>query len=499
MPLVTLPPAVGRALDLIAAEPARKHSVADLAKAAGVAPRTLQKQFRRALGKPPHAAIREARLARARQELLRGGSRASVTDVALKCGFGHLGRFAADYQAAYGETPSATLRRQRFSVAPAPTVFAPGAGRPSLSVLPFEAIEGDGRLARSLTEEIVTSLAQSRSVVLAREARYQLRGAVRERGRNARVTLRLVDAATGRLLWADRQDGAIDDIFGFEERIANAVCRAMEPNVRAAEVARVQAKDVADLSAYELTLRALPGAMALDPASATPALEMLEHAIELAPNDARPLALAAWCHAQRAAHHFTGSPARDREMARTLAERAGRLQSGDPLALTVLSGVHTFLHDLTTAHATVELALRLDSSFAWAWGRSGWIRCYRGETAEALECFQIALDLAPGDPLTFLNHLGLAASLFHDARYDESARWFARGIAEHAQARWAHRFLAPAYALSGRRDDARASCTALLKAFPDLTIAQVRSGLPFTQSHLERVLEGLESAGMPGG
>ncbi len=55
---VALPRAVRRALDLIEAEPARAHSLADLARAADVAPRTLQKHFR-ALGKTPRAAIRE--------------------------------------------------------------------------------------------------------------------------------------------------------------------------------------------------------------------------------------------------------------------------------------------------------------------------------------------------------------------------------------------------------------------------------------------------------
>ena len=496
MTTVALPYAVRRVLDLVEAEPARAYRLADLARAAGVRPRTLQKQFRRALGKSPHAAIREARLARARQELLRGGSAKSVTAIAGSCGFDHAGRFAADYRARYGETPSATLRRQRAFAPPAPLVFAPGSDRPTLAVLPIEAIDGDGRLARSLMEEITLSIAHLRSVVLTKEARYHLKGAVRERGKSARVMLRLIEAETGRLLWADRLDGAKDDHFGFEERIAMAVARAIDPNVRAAEIARVQGKDVAELTARQLTLRALPAAMAFDAVADAAALELLERAIELAPDDARPAALAAWCHAQRAAHHFTGSPGREREVALRLAERAGRLESGDPLALTVLSGVYTFLHDLTTADALVEQALRLDSGYAWAWGRSAWIRCYRGEAAEALERFQLALELAPGDPLTFLNHLGLAASLFLDARYEESARWFARGIAEHPKALWANRFLAPAYALSGDGDDARRSCAVLMRAFPDLTISLVRTGLPFTRRHLEHVSEGLESAGM---
>jgi tetratricopeptide (TPR) repeat protein len=261
----------------------------------------------------------------------------------------------------------------------------------------------------------------------------------------------------------------------------------------------VQGKDIAELTPYELTMRALPAAMAFDPAADAAALELLDRATGLSPDYARPVALAAWCHAQRAAHHFTASPVRERAAASSLAAKAGGLQSGDALALTVLSGVHTFLHDLTTAEALVARALCLDSTLAWAWGRSAWTRCYRGEAPEAIERFQIALDLAPGDPLTFLNHLGLAASLFLDARYDESARWFTHAIAEHPQALWANRFLAPAYALTGRRDEARRSCTALLSGFPDLTIAQVMTGLPFSRSHLERIVEGLECAGLPRG
>jgi AraC-like DNA-binding protein len=130
---IMLPRAVQRALDLIEADPGRPLGLADLARAAGVAPRTLQKQFRAALGKSPGAAIRHARLARARQELLRGNK---VTDAALSCQFSHMGRFAADYRARYGETPSATLKRQRPFAPPAPKFFAASLDRPTLAVSP---------------------------------------------------------------------------------------------------------------------------------------------------------------------------------------------------------------------------------------------------------------------------------------------------------------------------------------------------------------------------
>lgn len=165
----------------------------------------------------------------------------------------------------------------------------------------------------------------------------------------------------------------------------------------------------------------------------------------------------------------------------------------------MLSGAYTLLHDLATADALIERALLLDSSSAWACGRSAWIRSYCGDIAEADERFHLALDLAPADPMAFLSHIGLASVRFHQACYDGAAHWFARGIAGHPQAVWANRFLAAAQALSGRKDEARASLAALARAFPGLTIAQVRTGLPFRRDYLDRVSDGLESVGMPHG
>src|SRR5262249_20206692 len=104
-----LPRDLNRALDRLNAEPERPWTLSSLAAACGVAPRTLHKHFRRFLGRTPHEFIRELRLDRARQLLLRGLAQASVTDVAARCGFDHLGRFATWYRERYGENPSATL------------------------------------------------------------------------------------------------------------------------------------------------------------------------------------------------------------------------------------------------------------------------------------------------------------------------------------------------------------------------------------------------------
>lgn len=102
--------AVRAALDLMHDDPARAWRVAELAAGCGVSVRSLQEAFRRERQTTPLAVLRDIRLARAREDLLAAES-GNVTDVAGRWGFFHLGRFAQHYQAAYGESPSATLAR----------------------------------------------------------------------------------------------------------------------------------------------------------------------------------------------------------------------------------------------------------------------------------------------------------------------------------------------------------------------------------------------------
>ena len=123
----------------------------------------------------------------------------------------------------------------------------------------------------------------------------------------------LSDRATGRHLWADVGMATSDDVFAFEERVAAGVATAVERSLRMAEVERVRGKDPAELGAWDLTMRAFPFAMRIEAAAQARALEFLERAMELAPQDALPAALAAWCHGSRGAHFFTAYPAAEKQ------------------------------------------------------------------------------------------------------------------------------------------------------------------------------------------
>lgn len=110
--LVTMGATIRRAVELIEERPSEPWTTVRLAAEVHLSVRALQEGFRRDLGTPPMAYLRQARLRRARQQLLAAERDATtVSAVAVGLGILHLGRFAAAYREAFGESPSATLNR----------------------------------------------------------------------------------------------------------------------------------------------------------------------------------------------------------------------------------------------------------------------------------------------------------------------------------------------------------------------------------------------------
>ena len=126
-----------------------------------------------------------------------------------------------------------------------------------------------------MVEEIITALSRIRWLfVIARNSsftykgqavdvkrvgrelgvRYVLEGSVRKGGNRVRITAQLIEAETGAHLWADRFDGALEDVFDLQDQVAISVAGVIEPALQAAETARAAARPTADLD----RLRAVP-------------------------------------------------------------------------------------------------------------------------------------------------------------------------------------------------------------------------------------------------
>ncbi len=154
--------------------------------------------------------------------------------------------------------------------------------KPSLVVLPFQNMSGDPEqeyFVDGMVEEITTAIrAVGRWLfVIARNStftykgqavdvkqvgrelgvRYVLEGSVRKAGSRVRITGQLIDTTSGAHIWADRFDGALDDIFELQDQVASSVAGAIEPKLRQSEIERASRKRTERLDAYDLYLRAL--------------------------------------------------------------------------------------------------------------------------------------------------------------------------------------------------------------------------------------------------
>ena len=500
MATVQLPRDVRQALALLKENPEREHSVKQLAMACHVTSGTLQKHFRRYLGQSPIEVLRDIRLDLARRELLLGRAGTRVTELATRVGFGHLGRFAGWYQERYGEAPSETLRRSRDRAdRPSPSFLAlPFADdRPVVAVLPFRFTGLHLRHGADLAEEFAFALMRLRwlTVGTRHDARYHVHGTVHVgEVDQLRIKITLLHAQNGRCLWADRWTGERQDTFTFEEQVAQRITAKLQSVIRELEIDRAWRKEPEELDAWDLAMRALSRAVAFDSASLCEGLELAEKAIELTPRDPLPLALAAWCHVMGG----EGSPhwAAKHAAGRALADRAARLNSADPIVDVLLAGARVMVHEPEESDIHVNRALALDGGCGWAWQRKGWNHIFRGHVAEATESFQISMDLAPEGPMRFLNKFGLASVCMETGRYDDAARWWKRGMIESPAITWGNRFMAPALALSGRKNEAVASLMTLKRSFPDWILGNPRTPQPHSAHFNDQIANGFELLGV---
>jgi TolB-like protein len=292
--------------------------------------------------------------------------------------------------------------------------------KPSIAVLPFANMSGDPEqdyFADGMVEEIITALSRIRWLfVIARNSSftykgqvvdvkqvgrelgvcYVLEGSVRKAGSRVRITVQLIDAASGAHLWADRFDGSLEDVFDLQDKVASSFAGVIEPALQAAETACRAHRPTNDLTAYDLYLRALPNTLSFNKNAAMQALDLLGRAIEFDPRYAPALALAAWWREQLDANDWADEEALNRDKAIKLAWRALQLADDDPTVLSDAAGVlGTFGEDIDVALALIDRALELNPSSAIAWHWSGWLRLSAGEPDLAIEHFQKALRLDP--------------------------------------------------------------------------------------------------------
>jgi adenylate cyclase len=388
--------------------------------------------------------------------------------------------------------------------------------RPAVAVLPFavDAAEADPYFGDGMTEEIITALSANRTIfVIARTStlryrhsaaapseiaaelgvRYLVIGSVRRLMRQVRISAELV-----RIIWADRFDGVVEDLFGFQSQIAASIAAAVDPRVKEAEIARVIGRPTDSLDAYDSVLRGLSLIHTFRDADFELAGRAFRRATELDPAYAQAHAHLAWWHNLRFGEGRSPEISDDGRAAERLSLRAVELDPRDANSLAIAGHIQSFMRKKTTvAMSLFEQALQVDPNSAMAWARSATTLAYIGQGEEALRRAANAMRLSPFDPMmfSFCTTNGIAALVA--GRDDEAASWLSKAHRLNPRYRAAWRMLIAALALSGDRFEASEIAKEFLEQEPSFRVSVFGGWYPLCQPHLGRVLDGMRSGGLP--
>lgn len=394
--------------------------------------------------------------------------------------------------------------------------------KPSIAVLPFQNMSGDAEqdyFCDGMVEDIITGLSRINWLfVIARNSsfaykgkspdirqvgrelgvRYVVEGSVRKAGNRLRITGQLIEAETGAHLWADKFDGALEDIFDLQDKITDALVGIVEPSLRRAEIERARRKRPGSLGAYDLYLRALPHFSSVMPEDANIGMGFLEAALKLDPHYAAPHAYIAWGLEMR---FFRGSFDETDAIASVRHARMALAHgTDDATALSIAALVILHLgHDFETASGAINRALSINRSNAAALYFGAHIHAYAGDCGIAEDYANRALRLSPFDPFCYEAYVARGVVRFRERRYDEAASYFARGVQMNPHFSTLYAMHTAALAMAGRIDESKTIARRLLEVEPGFRIGPLEAlvGGGMRPEILNGLVVGAREAGLP--
>jgi len=392
--------------------------------------------------------------------------------------------------------------------------------RPSIAVLPFDNMSGDSDqeyFADGMVEDIITGLSRIKWLfVIARNSsfsykgksvnvkqvgremgvRYVLEGSVRKASNRVRVTGQLIEAETGRHIWAHRYDRTLEDIFTLQDDLTMSVVAAVEPSLRQAEIERVKRKRPDNLDAYDLVLRAIPLVYPAMPDGAASALPLLLDALEEEPDYALAHGFAAW--ANEIVFARGGGREENRLGAIRHAEKAIAHGRDDAIALSLGGFVMGLVaHDRETAREAFEAALAISPSCALTYNLGSVVSVLAGDGERAIEWGEKAVRLSPSDPMNYAPWFSI--TLGHFQRSDYEAAGAAAYKTFQANPHWssAHFLLAATHLKLGQEERARSAAARVLELEPGFTISGVCSSFDIHPSVASPLSQALRQVGLP--
>ena len=395
--------------------------------------------------------------------------------------------------------------------------------KPSVAVLPFENLSGDPEqeyFSDGITEDITTALGRTRwFYVISRnltanyksqtanagqvagelDADYVVAGSVRRAEEKVRISAQVVDGKSGKQIWAERYDITGEDIFTVQDQIAVTLAAVIEPEVNKEELRRARSKPPANLSAWDMCLRAWWHRYKQTPEDFVEARGYFEQAIEMDPAFSVAYAGLAEVLAYGLLFQFFDRSTDLRETAVRLAKKAVALDPDDPTNYVALGRVLTVTGQPKHSIRELERAIELNPHLAVAHYQLGAGLVMSGRADEAIPVLERALAINPRDMYVGQIHAFQARAYLVLKQY-ENAKTEAEESLRHPMTQWpVNCILVSALGHLGDTIACAEARAALSARKPDFTLSLLRenhTGI-FPADYVEIVIDGLRQAGVP--
>jgi adenylate cyclase len=391
--------------------------------------------------------------------------------------------------------------------------------KPSIAVLPFVNMSAEPEhayFADGLTEDLATGLARlhwlaiiggtSTSAYRGRvispsqvardlKVKYILEGSVRASGQRIRVTGQLIEAQSGKHLWAERYDRQVTDIFALQDEIAESVVAAIEPHLYAAEGVQARNQSPDSITAWGFVARAIGLINRVGRAENEEARQLLDRAISLEPTYAKAHAIMSWAVWWAAYNYWTSDEPKAHTQARQHAEKALALDPNEPWARLVLGLFLSTYGDHGRAFHELEAALRVNPCFAMGRIVYAFVLSRAGRHEAAVVEGTKALRLSPSDPYMSFYELLHGVALLKARRFQEALPYLRRSVVAFPEVAFPYAALISCLGHLGLVEEAQPLVSHRNTLGPPLTVSLIRAQMQRYPSDV--YLEGMAKAGVP--
>lgn len=398
-------------------------------------------------------------------------------------------------------------------------VALPLPDKPSIAVLPFENMTGDPKqeyFTDGFTEQIITSLSKIPALfVISRNStftykgkpvkvqqvseelgvRYVLEGSVQKSSNRIRINVQLIDAISGRHVWAQSYDRDLKDIFGLQDEVILKITSAMSVNLTAGEQARGWAEGTKSLEAYLKLMQGREYRNKGNRESNALARRMAEEAIALDPKYAEAYVLLGVTHYLEV-FQGTSRPEDVIPKATELIQKALAMNGSLAEARSSLGVLYSWSGRYDEGIAEAERGVELDPNSGQANYNLALVLRWAGKSKEAIPVFQKALRLEPMAPDNYNRQLAL--SYFQAGDCKEAIAMCEKGLKRQPDNLISRVIIAAVYGSCGREAEARKEAAEVLRINPKFTVESFMRNTPYKNpSDRDRVAQGLRKAGLP--